>query len=98
MSSTTQLPLTSQEAALDTAQDALNDSLFVLRLVFECIAGNALEGILHIYILLGACLKAGDAALGACPLPGLLVRHLHRIRCLSTHMPCCHVCQEQLTS
>ena len=48
MSGITQLPLASQEAALDTTQDALFHSLLVLRLIFECVAGDALEGILHI--------------------------------------------------
>ena len=79
MSCSTQLPPAGQEAALDTTQNALNHSLLVLRLVFECVAGNALEGILYVQIFLGARLKAGDVALGACPLPGLLVRHLRRI-------------------
>lgn len=61
------------------------NSQLLLRFVFQGVAGNALEGSVHIDVLLGGGFKVGDAPLGCAPLLCLLLCHLQSGACLRQH-------------
>lgn len=54
---------TSDDEWEDQEAVAVSASQLFLCLILQCVPGNALEGSIHINVLLGRCLKVGDAAL-----------------------------------
>ena len=73
-------------------------------LILQRVPGDALESSIHIDVLLGGCLKVGDAPLGCAPLlclllchlqPSRLIRSIHCgiARCGALSWPCTrHMC------